>query len=250
MTDQPMCASKEPGKRRLARLLIVLAGIVLGQAILYGPSLAGRKILLPLDILAEPTVYLPRTPEVAKIEPHNLSLSDMIYFSEPARRFAAAEIHAGRLPQWASYHFAGAPFIWPKFSPFLALQCSTASPMVLAWSQLLAAIVAGLGAYFFCRRVLTVSFWPAAIAAWCYPLTGFFVFWQGFGTCIPVYWLPWILLAVDKTARGASTLAPIGLSVVTCLVLTSGQLDVAAQVLLASGLYGVWCLYEAYPQQW
>jgi hypothetical protein len=250
MTDQPMCAPKEPVRRKLARLMIVLAGIMLGQVILYGPSLAGRKILLPLDILAEPTVYLPRTPEVAKIEPHNLSLSDMIYFSEPARRFAAAEIHAGHLPQWAPYHFAGAPFIWPKFSPFLALQCSTASPIVLAWSQLLAAIVAGLGAYVFCRRVLAVSFWPAAIAAWCYPLTGFFVLWQGFGTCIPVYWLPCILLAVDKTARGASALAPIGLSVVTCLVLTSGQLDVAAQVLLASGLYGLWCLYEAYPKQW
>ena len=127
---------------------------MLGQAILYGPSLAGRKILLPLDILAWPGIYLPQTPEVAKIEPQNRSLSDLIYFMEPARRFAASEIHAGRLPMWAPYHFAGAPFIWPKFSPFLALQCATASPVVLAWSQLLAAIVAGLGAYLFCRRVL------------------------------------------------------------------------------------------------
>ena len=89
LSDKPMCAPKEPVKRRLARLLIVLAGIVLGQVILYGPSLAGRKILLPLDILAEPTVYLPRTSEVAQIEVQNLSLSDLIYFAEPARRFAA-----------------------------------------------------------------------------------------------------------------------------------------------------------------
>ena len=245
-----MRAPGEPVKGKPARLVILLAGIVLGQAILYGPSLAGRKILLPLDILAEATVYLPRTPEVAKIELQNLSLSDMIYYSEPARRFAVSEVHAGRLPLWAPYHFAGAPFIWPKFSPFLALQCATASPVVLAWSQLLAAMVAGLGAYLFCRRVLAVSFWPAAIASWCYPLTGFFVFWQGFGTCVPVYWFPWILLAVDQTARGTSALAPIGLSVVTCLVLTSGQLDVAAQVLLASGFYGLWRLYEAHPGQW
>ena len=162
-TSEPMPAPNLPAPRRPARLLIVLAGIILGQAILYGPSLAGRKILLPLDILAEPTYYLPHTPEVAKIELHNVARTDLIDVNEPARRFAAAELHAGRLPMWTPYNFAGAPFIWPKFSPFLALQCLTASPVVLAWSQLLAAIVTGLGAYFFCRRVLAVSFWPAAI---------------------------------------------------------------------------------------
>ena len=35
-------------------LMVVLAGIVLGQFILYAPSLIGRKVLLPLDILALP----------------------------------------------------------------------------------------------------------------------------------------------------------------------------------------------------
>ena len=249
-TSEPMPAPNLPAPRRLARLLIVLAGIILGQAILYGPSLAGRKILLPLDILAEPTYYLPHTPEVAKIELHNVARTDLIDVNEPARRFAAAELHAGRLPMWTPYNFAGAPFIWPKFSPFLALQCLTASPVVLAWSQLLAAIVTGLGAYFFCRRVLAVSFWPAAITSWCYPLTGFFVLWQGYNTCLPVVWLPWMLLAVDKTVRGGSALAPIGLSVVTGLVLIGGQLDVAAQVLLTSGLYGLWRLGEVHRKQW
>jgi hypothetical protein len=250
VSDKPRLTPNEPVKRRLNRLLIVLAGIVLGQVILYGPSLAGRKILLPLDLLAQPGYYLPRTPEVENLEPHNVSRSDLIYVDEPARRFAASEVHAGRLPMWNPYNFAGAPFIRPKFSPFLALQAAMASPVVLAWSQLLAAIVAGLGAYRFCRRVLAVSFWPAAIAAWCYPLTGFFVLWQGYTTCLPVVWLPWILLAVDETARGTHALAPIGLSLVTGLVLISGQLDVAAQVLLASGLYGVWCLHEAHSGQW
>ena len=34
-----------------------MAGIVLGQVILYGPSLAGRKVLLPVDYLPAPDVY-------------------------------------------------------------------------------------------------------------------------------------------------------------------------------------------------
>lgn len=235
---------------RWVRLLVVLAGIVLGQATLYGPSLLGKKILLPLDILASQNIYLPHTPETAAIQPHNLILSDLIYLFEPERRFAASELHAGRLPMWASYHFVGAPFIWPKFSPFLFLQACWRSPVVLAWVQLLAAMVVGLGTYFFCRKVLTVGLWPAAFAAWCYPLTGFFVLSQGFTLVWSVYWLPWLLLAVDQTIRRVSPLAPIGLSVVTGLTLLSGQLDVGAQVLLVSGCYAVWCWFNEYHKQW
>src|ERR1017187_8056859 len=136
-------------KRKLARLMIVVAGIVLGQVILYGPSLAGRKILLPLDILAQPGIYLPQTPEVVKIEQQNRFLTDLLGLCEPARRFVVSEIHAGRLPMWAPYHLAGVPFIWPKFSPILVLECCTKSPVVLAWARLAAAIIAGLGAYVF-----------------------------------------------------------------------------------------------------
>ena len=35
-------------------IAIAVLGIVVGQAILYGPSLIGKKILLPLDLLAVP----------------------------------------------------------------------------------------------------------------------------------------------------------------------------------------------------
>ncbi len=232
------------------RLIIVLAGLLLGQAVLYGPSLIGSKLLLPLDILGEPGVYLPPRPDGTYLEPRNLFLSDILYLFEPARRFAVSEFHAGRLPQWGPDNFAGAPFIWPKFSPLLALQYAFASPVALAWSWALAAVVAGLGAYRFFRRLLAVSFWPAAIGAWCYPLTAFFIFWQGYPTGVAVYWLPWILLAIAETARATHRAAPVALSLTTGLVAVSGQLDVAALALLVSGVFALWCLYDAYPRQW
>jgi len=67
---------------------VVGAGIVLGQAILYGPSLIGEKILLPLDLLTLPGYYIPSTAETVKIVPHNIILSDLVVVMEPARQFA------------------------------------------------------------------------------------------------------------------------------------------------------------------
>ncbi len=239
----------EPLWTRLWRLAIVLAGIAALQGVLYGPSLIGQKILLPLEILAERSIYLPATPETAKIPPHDSSFSDLIYQFETDRLFATSELHAGRFPFWAPYQFAGAPFVWPKYSPFLLFQCLTFSPVIVAWAQMLVALTTGLGAYAFLRRAVGVSFWPSAVAAWIWPLTGFFIFWQGFPTCAAAYWLPWLLLAVHATVRRPRSAAPVWLSVVTMLTLVSGHIDVAGQVLLISGFYGVWRLGVEYGRQ-
>jgi len=237
-------------RRVLRNLAVVLAGVVIGQFILYGPSLTGRKILLPLDILALPNVYLPETPEFSRIIPHDGVLTDLVFFFEPSRRFGVSEIRAGRFPLWAPYQYAGAPFVEPKYSPLQILQYLTPSPVILAWVQLVIAAIAGTGVYLFCRRALGIGFRAATIAAWCYPMTGPFVFWQGFPTFAGGCWLPWLLLAVDATARWTTPIAPVGLGIATGLVLTSGHIDVAAQMLLMSGIYAVWRWVTAYSGQW
>jgi Bacterial membrane protein YfhO len=225
------------------RVLAVVAGLVLGQFALYWPSLLGQKILLPLDYLAHKSVYLPQTPEIARIQPQSPFVMDLVLLFEPARRFAVSELQAGRLPMWNPYEYAGAPFIWPKFSPFLAFECLTASPVIVAWGQMLAAIAAGLGAYFFFRRVAAVSFWPAAFAAWSYPMTAFFIYWLGFPTSLSVYWLPWELLAVHNVTKSPQARSIAALAVVTSLVLISGHPDLAGQVLIISGFYALWRLW-------
>lgn len=237
-------------RERGGHLLLVLAGIILCQGILYGPSLVGQKILLPLDNLAEVGVYLPKSPEFAAVEARHNVISDITNVFEPARRFAASERRAGRWATWNQFQFTGAPVIWPRLSPFMLLQACVESPVVLAWSQMLAAIVAGLGAFVFFQRVLGVGFWPAAIAAWCYPLTAYFTLWQGFPGSLTVVWLPWIFLAVEETLRRVRPAAIAGLSAVTGLVLVSGALDVAGQVLLASGLFGVWRWIHHHRHGW
>ena len=199
-----------------AGILIVLAGIILGQVILYGPSLAGSKILLPLDLLTKSGVYIPPTAGMAGVTPHDDILADLIDNFEPARQFMISELRQGRFPIWSPCNFAGAPFVWPKYSVLLLLECCVKSPLIIAWGQLLMAVVAGLGMYFFCRRMLRVGFWPATVCAWCYPLTAFFTLWQGNSVQLAMIWLPWLFLAVGKTVSGGSSLPVIGLSVTAC----------------------------------
>src|SRR5471032_1091081 len=179
---------------RFVKIFIVLAGIFFGQAVLYGPSLIGSKILLPLDLLAKPGVYIPQTAGIAGMTPHDEMLADLIDNFEPGRQFAISEIRQGRFPLWSPCNYAGAPFVWPKYSVFLLLECCVKSPVILAWRKLLGALVAGIGMYFFFRQSLRVGFWPATICAWCYPLTAFFALWQGYAVALSVFWLPWLFL--------------------------------------------------------
>ena len=82
---------------------------------------------------------------------------------------------------WEPANFAGAPFAnWPKYSPFELLYDLAPSSVTLAWIQLLQSLLLGSGLWLFLRRGLRLSYWPAAIAGWCAPLTGFVTLWQGF----------------------------------------------------------------------
>jgi hypothetical protein len=237
-------------RSRATRLAILLAGLLASQLMLYGPSLIGSKILLPIDLLAQSDVYIPVTPETANLIPHDSIQSDLPYVIEPERMFVASELQAGRWPWWVPGQYAGKPVLqWPWLSPLSILLSVIRSPVVLAWYQLFAALIAGLGFYVFCRRALGVGFWSAAIAAWSYPLTGFFVFWLGYPTSAPVYWLPWVMLAVDGVIRKPSWGRLASLGIATCILLCSRQLDISAQVLIASGLYGVWRLVNIYGAQ-
>ena len=250
-TDAQPTASASPATPRESwkGLLLLLAGIVLGQCILYGPSLVGAKILLPLDLLARPGNYLPRTPEWAKIEPSDTTLSDLVTIGEPSRRFAAGELRAGRWPVWNPAQYAGAPEPLPK-SPFMVLRALFRSPRVIPWAEMLAAIVGGTGVYAFARRAMGIEYWPATVAGWCFPVAAFFVLWQGYAVGYPVVFLPWLMLAVDRAVRLASGGAGLVAAGLTWLILEEGRMDTAGQVLLASGLYAVWCFLGAHRGRW
>lgn len=229
------------GLGRKSRLGVVALGLLLGQLALFAPSMVGRKILLPLDLLALPNTYLP----ASSVSAGNPTFTDLLFAYEMSRRFTAAEFRAGRIPTWNPDSYTGAPFAnFPKYSPFLWPYYVFNAPWALAWIQFLTALVAGMGAYAFFRIALRLSFWPSTLIAWCVPLSGFFVLWQGFALVYSVALFPWMLLAVHLTVHDPR-FGP-AVAGVTFFTLISGQIDLAGQVLLASGIYGLGLLVHRF----
>jgi hypothetical protein len=238
------CGAPEP--RRRWRVLILLAGLALPQILLYGQSLLGVKVLLPLDNLKLTATYLPVPLEWQPYYPSNMTLIDVAIVLEPWRRFAVSEVRAGRLPLWNPYIYCGAPFLAANqsalFSPFRVLDYLFPGTLIIAWTQLIKAIIAGVGVYLFLRRTLSVRFWAAAFGAWAFPLTGFMVQWQGYPISQVIAWLPWSMLAVYLTVRRPSGWGGPLLAATTLLLLVSGHAATAAQTMIGCGLYAVWLL--------
>lgn len=237
------------GDSRICRGVVLVLGLVAGQFVLYGPSLCGSKILLPLDILATPQVLIPQSKDAKPVVPEDAIRSDLVFFYEPARQFAVSELQAGRFPFWSPQYFCGAPCFRWNVSPTHLAGYWIASPRVLAWIQLSVALAAGGGAFFFFRRALSVGYWPAVFAAWCYPLTGAYVTWQGFWLPSVMCWLPWMLLAVDCAVRRPSGWGGPAVAVVTAIALLGGAPDIGGQVLLAAGVYALWCYWDQHGRK-
>ncbi|MCA9758463.1 MAG: YfhO family protein [Candidatus Eisenbacteria bacterium] len=226
----------------LPQAILLVLVVVAPVFVLFAPSFIGQKLLLPLDVLALDGVYLSEVPPDRVAWWGSSVLADQVLEYEMNRRFVTDELRAGRVPLWNPYGYCGAPFAnFHKYSPFMWPYYLFGTPRVLPWIQLLVAFTAGIGTYVYGRRGLGVGYYPALVAAAAFPLVGFFVLWRGFSLTYVAAWLPWLFLAIDATVRRPVGLAPVGLAVVTALVLVSGQIDVAGQALLASGVYAVGC---------
>lgn len=233
-------------KTRVLRALIVVGGICFTQAVFYGPSLLGYRVLLPLDILLMDRMYMPQLPEMRGYVPQNSIMIDEVSSIEMRRLFVVEEVRAGRLPLWNPYNFCGAPFLAANntavFSPFRIIDYLWPSPNAIAWGQLIKSLVGGCGAFLFFRRAMRCGFWAAALGAWVFPILGFFVLWRGYPVSHTAIWLPWMLLAVDAAIKRPSGFGGPLLAAVTCLMLLSGHAATAAHVLVASGLFAAFRL--------
>src|SRR4051794_18025218 len=169
---------------RFWRGVVLLLGLIAPQVLLMGQSLAGKRILLPLDLLRMPGMYLPSqdwSPQ--QMMGINTTVTDLVLQLEPDRVFAVREVRSGRVPLWNPNSYCGAPILAANqpavLAPFRLIDYLWPSPSALAWGRLARVIVAGVGAYLFFRQGLRVGSTVAIMGAWCFPLGGFLTLWAG-----------------------------------------------------------------------
>ncbi|MDB5295117.1 MAG: hypothetical protein JWO31_1100, partial [Phycisphaerales bacterium] len=239
----PPAADPEP--RRAWRVAVLLLGILIPQLVLIGPALVGRTLLLPLDILADRTFYLPRaTPGGPTPIPKEGTLGDLVVQSEVHRRLVVDEVRAGRLPLWNPYDYCGHPLLAANhtqvFSPYRLLDYAVPSPVAVAWSALLRSAVIAVGSYLFLRRAVGLGWLAAAGGAWCVPLTGTMILSLGYAGSAVVSFLPWVFLAADRCAVRPGGRSAAALAAAVAFTLLAGHAAFAGHVLLAGGAYFVW----------
>jgi len=227
-------------------------GALLVQAALLGPSLTGRKVLLPADLLAAPNVYLPLTDAANRVEPQNTLVSDVVFTLALHGELARRQLREGRWPLWNPYSYCGAPLLGgaqaQALSPFSWIQL--ASPLEFPrnrpWAAALRALFGALGAFAFFRNVLRARFWPAAIGGWIWPLGGFATMWAGFPHSEVVLELPWLVVAVAACLRRPRGLGLVGLAAITALMLVGGHPATAATAMIGAAVLGAWLWFERY----
>lgn len=232
-------------RRRSGRLAVLALGIILGQFIINGPCLLGKKILLPLDNLANQGAYLPANHKDAGRRENQIR-QDIVQMFEPIRVFGATEIRAGRWPIWNPHQFSGVHNRWPIYSPFYLLLLLSPSPVILPWGEMIVALFAGFGVYAFLRIAYSMDYWSTILPAWIYPLSGYFMLWQGFQIPSVISTLPWMLLAVHLTVANPRGFGSALLCFTTGLCLLAGHSDIGFEVLLSSGIYALWRLCVVY----
>jgi hypothetical protein len=236
--DSP--APAEP--RRAVRVAVLLVGLLLPQVVLLGSSLWGGTILLPLDVLAQGTTYVPpATPGAEPPPPKDPLQSDLVFQAEVYRRLVVDEVRAGRLPLWNPYNYCGHPLLAANqpgaFSPYRLLDYLWPSPVALAWGAVLRAVVAGTGMYLLARRAMGVGWLAAAGGAWAFPLTGTLVLSGGYPGAAVVSFLPWVLLAAEAAARRPSGRSVAALAAAVAATLLAGHAAFAGQVLVVATVY-------------
>jgi len=163
---------------------------------------------------------------------------------QPGQQYLSEELHAGHLPFWTPYLWAGFPFLadpqlgawYPLNWPFLLIG---PSPRVFETENLLHALLACFGAYLLAKKLFGNSS-AAVFAGLSYGLSGFFA---GHSSHTPMFqaaaWLPWLLLlfarALDSGAWRNGALAALAAG----MIVLAGHFQTALYCFAALALFAV-----------
>lgn len=225
--------------RELLTFLATLTALVVA---LFHESLLGGKVLSPSDAILVSRAFEPEGgPDY---EPANRLLIDRALQTEPWLEFSRAQLRQGRLPLWNPLVGCGAPHLAngqsAVFDPFHLIAYLGTLPDAHAPIAAARLIVAGLGMFLLARR-WRLGAWGRWFAGLSYPFCGFMIVWLLFPVAPVAVWMPWAFLATQALLDGPSARSVAIWGGVVGVLLVSGHIQTAAHVLLATGLFVLWC---------
>jgi hypothetical protein len=181
-------------------------------------------------------------------------LWDAADFFQPIQNYLSQELHAGRVPFWSPYPFAGFPFLadpqvgawYPLNWPFFL---AGVTPRVLFAEHWLHALIACFGAYRLAYRLIGQR--PAAaLAGLCYGLSGFFTGHSSHTVILQTAaWLPWLLLTFDRAAENGGLRDTVYGCLVAGLIVLAGHFQSALYCFFALALFAA-ARIVANPAKW
>jgi hypothetical protein len=176
----------------------VLALFALALLILFGPVLAGGRLLLPLDGLRGAVPFQRLAPTVP---PGNVLQGDLIQLVTPSLAAVREALGEGRWPLWNDRAGAGLPLLADPqaqaFQPLVLLAWPLPLPRaagVVAALRVLVALVFG----FLWMRRQGLGEAPALAGALAFGLGGFLLLWLGWPLANSAALLPLVLYAVAR----------------------------------------------------
>ncbi|WP_165227951.1 YfhO family protein [Aquisphaera insulae] len=232
---------------------LVLFGLTLGVlvAAFFHESLFLGKVLSPADVLlVERTFGDDGAGRAVEHEPLNRLLMDPVLQFQPWLEFNRAMLRRGRIPLWNPHSGMGAPHLAngqsAVFDPINAIAYATTIPFALGWMAAIRLWIAGLGA-FLLARFWGLGAWSRWFAGLAYPFCGFLVVWLLYPVTPVAIWLPWILLASDRSLEDPRPRSAGLLAIVVALAILGGHIQTAAHVLLAALAFAAWRLAVSVP---
>src|SRR5947209_19548665 len=148
-------------KQRFKRILPDLwaaLGLLLLPLILFAPVTLGSHTVLPADNLLAVQPWRSAAAQFGAADPpvpHNKLLDDLVLENYPWKKFILESLHAGQLPLWNPYQFAGLPFLaagqQSTLYPFSIIFYLAPLPRAYGLFTLSQFFLAGLFTYLFLR---------------------------------------------------------------------------------------------------
>ena len=173
---------------------------------------------------------------------------------QPGQQYLSDELHAGHLPFWTPYIWAGFPFLadpqlgawYPLNWPFLLIGPAV---HVFQAENLLHALLACFGAYLLAKKLFGNTA-AALFAGLSYGMSGFFA---GHSSHTPMFqaaaWLPWLLLLFARAFESRAWRNGALASLAAGMIVLAGHFQTALYCFAALALFALAQLL-AQPSKW